>query len=109
MGNRGIAEAARAVLIDAAVGKRQRPHVLTNYHSSTGSLERLRDAVVAEYGEYGRGADKHYTLATPMANMVSGLQEVEVEFLDAAGLCSAKSQRRERSGFLVIGMWRLKR
>ncbi len=108
-----ITEAVRAALREAASGKGAHPHFLTTYQLLDRFPETLRKELVDAYGEYGQGAGKHYTAASRVAAVLRGLKdEVDVEYLDARGLAFDQESDDEgevRSGYPVIGIYRLKR
>ena len=103
-----IAEAIRTELSNAARGKGTRPHFLTAYQLLDRFPPELQKELIDAYGAPGQGAGKHYTAASRVAGVVRDLPDVEVEYLDARGLLFDQEEDEVRSGYPVIGIYRMK-
>lgn len=102
-----IAPAVRAVLSEAASGKGESPHFLTTYQILARLEGGLRDELIAVYGSPGQGAGKHFTAASRVAQVARDLGGVEIAYMDAKGMNFDQEDSDVRSGYPVIGLYRM--
>lgn len=103
-----LATAVLDVLAQAAKGKGTHPHYLTAYQILKRLPDDLRVALVAEYGEPGRGAGKKFTAVSRVAQVARDV--AEYDYLDARGLAFELDEGEEiAAGYPVIGVYRARR
>jgi hypothetical protein len=96
------------VLASASKGRGPLPHYLTAYQIFHRLPDALRDALVAEYGEPGRGAGKHFTAVSRIAQVARDV--AEYDFLDSQGLTFETDLPEDAaSGAPVVGIYRMRR
>lgn len=97
------------ILARASRGKGPRPHYLTAYQILLRLPDAVRQALIAEYGEPGRGAGKNFTAVSRVAQVARDV--AEYDYMDARGLSFEFDEGEEgiEAGFPVIGLYRAKR
>ena len=105
--NEELTTAVKSVLQDAHRGKGREPHYLTAYQILSRLPTRVRSALVNEYGEPGRGAGRHFTAVSRVAQIAREI--AEYDYLDARGLAFEFDEGADLSpGHPVIGIYRLR-
>ena len=104
----------RAVLLGATSGKNRKVHgVLTAYQILHLLPAAVRESLIKKYAAPGKGAEAHFSAASAVAKAISGMGDVDVDWLDTRHLGIATGDlgiatRNTAAGNQLCGVYRLK-
>lgn len=107
MDNENAKSIITEVLLEAKAGKGSHPCFLSAYQILAQFPDMERTALIEKHGDTGKGAGKHYSAATHIAKLASGMEGIEIVYVDTTGMKFTVGNKDIEPGYEVCAFFRL--